>query len=157
MGHNHIIQLLEEPFTEENGIDEESVWEDNRFNMKFDYTCGEKVDEERIKAIRRLKEEIKPFATVNVGKGTITFRKTEVVKKHFLREINRLTKEIKIKIMDNKFDSANYIMRNNMVSFGFDGLFYKDFCIPTSTIVSDYMSGWLPKTLYIGTIIDAHY
>lgn len=158
MAHFPIIQLLPEKPHDGEGLNKFDLDEDLLFLSETDYG-GDAVDEqEKIRIIRHLKTDISLFATINLMKKTLRFRKKNAVKQQWLRAINKQVKAFRKAVNEGDADLARYRLENGIAALTTGGLFYANgYCQKLSSIISGYLSGELPQVLYIGDILDAHY
>lgn len=157
MSHIAIIQLSTEKIDKDNYIDETDIYQDPLVEINTDY-YGDKLSEteKREHLTYVLKSALKGYAKINMKKRTITFHKKETVKKKWLKDVNSTFKQFKKDIEKGRYSQAEYELRTKITELGNDDLFYIDYCRRFSTIIADYISGYLPETLYIGQMLDAH-
>lgn len=157
MAHFPIIQLLPKKPKKGEGLNKFDLDEDLLFLSETDYG-GDAVDkEEKMRIIKHLKTEISSFATVNLVKKTLRFKKKNAVKQQWLRAINKQVKTFRKAVSEEDADLARYRLENGIAALTTGGLFYANgYCRKLSGILSGYLSGDLPQVLYIGDILDAH-
>ena len=153
--HFNIIQFSPERIKKDSYISESSLYEDYLFLLNSDYGGDEKDYADVIDAIQR---EMRPFATVNVRRRTIRFRSRQAVERKFRKGVNAAVKNFRKKMDDKAYWSAEYELRWGVTEpFGIDDLFFNNgYCQKISQVIADYLAGYLPQTLHIGAILNAH-
>lgn len=152
--HFNVIQISENPVHKDDRIDMWDIAEDPLFLDESDYGGDEKKYSDVIESIKR---ELEPFCVVNKKKRTITFRPKKTVEREWLQAIDDTLTQFKENIRNKAYSTAEYQLRSHIREpHGVDDLFYNRYCRKFSSVIADYLAGYLPKTLYIGAILDAH-
>ena len=154
MSHFNIIQLM--PDKDANRISEGTLYEDVYFKSRCDYGGDEK---EYAKVIDTIARELRPVAFVNKRKRTITFKSKRSVREYLLRNARQAVGELTKKLRTGEGEiSSDWALRSRLESVGCcEDFFHLDYCRPLSDILLDYYHGWIPKTMYIGTILNGHF
>ena len=155
MSHINIVEIsteripLRDCYREINGLYDDSVFLDS-----CDWG-GEPVDNYD-KALKQIQADLCEVATVNIRRRTIRFRSKKAVVRAYRRSIARVYREHLLAVRDGHI--SNYTLKKGIKRpCGIDYLYYKDFCLNGGDLIEDYINGYLPQTLYIGTICDGHY
>ena len=154
--HFNIIQISEQRVPKGDRIDYYDVGEDPMFLAETDYGGDERTGEDRRDALECIQNQIKEFANVDVKTATITFKEKKIVKRAWVRHINKAVKTFKESLSDGVAATAEYKLRTNIAELASGDLWYYRYCTKFADIVADYLAGYLPKTLHIGAILDAH-
>ncbi len=156
MSHANLIQLNTEPIM--TPLDTNSVLEDPLFLYRYDYVGGEYIGRQRDQAYREIQKIILPFATVNIKNKTLTFKKKEVVKKHFTRLMNKNVRQLKNYLKEEKFIDACCVLQYEILNLNLtNDIFFMDYGMSLVQLVSSYLQGTLPKVLYLGKAIELGY
>ncbi len=155
MCHIRIVEIsteripLRDCHDEINGLCDDSV-----FNETCDWG-GEPVDDYD-KALKQIQADLCEVATVNIRRRTIRFRSKKAVLRAYRRNIAEAYREHLKAVKDGYI--SNYTLKKGIKqACNIDYLYYKDYCLNGGDLIEDYVNGYLPQTLYIGTIIDGHY
>lgn len=152
--HFNIIQLCPSRPGKDKRLSIGNICEDPLFLQEADYGGEEKILSDVIKTIQ---DELRPFATVNVRKKTVRFRSRPAVEKKYMKAVNATLREFRQNIKDRRYSTAESHLRNKITEpHGIDDLFYTEYCCKFSTVIADYLAGYLPQTLYFGAVLDAH-
>lgn len=153
--HNKIIQISQNPVPENEFISDSSLYEDYLYLQLSDYG-GDPIEYDR--AIDSIESELEPIATVDRKARTITFKKRSVVLKAWKQDVKLTVKRFREKLSEKAYWTAEYGLRHGvMMSFDVEDLFYDGCCKTLSQVISDYLAGYLPRTLHIGAILDFHF
>lgn len=153
--HNKVIQISRTPVPENNFISDSSLYEDYLYLQMSDYG-GDPVDFDE--AIDSIERELEPIAVIDRTARTITFKKRSTVLKAWKQDVKFTVKRFRENLSKKAYWTAEYGLRHGvMMSFGVGNLFYDDYCKTLSQVISDYLAGYLPRTLHIGAILDFHY
>ena len=156
MSHFNVIQICKEKPTKDDWIAGHDLYEDGLFMSESDYGGDTLTAQERIEALESIKRQLSPYATVSTKNKTIRFRKPEIVKRRWLADVKRAYKEFEKNVKKGKFYISEYRLRQDIAELSSGDLFYDGYCRKFAAIVGDYLAGYLPQTLYIGAILDAH-
>ena len=152
--HFNIIQISTERIHKDNYINEESLYDDPVVLQETDYAGEEKEYHE---VIKNIKNELAPFATVNIRKRTIRFRSQQAVHRKFIKATNATINTFRKEMSEKRYWQAECKLRHGVTEpFEIDDLFYTDHAKKFSQVISDYLGGYISRTLYIGAILDAH-
>lgn len=154
MSHFNIIQLM--PEKDADRINENALYEDHYFHARCDYGGNEKEYAEVIDTIKR---ELRPVAFVNKRKRTITFKSKNSVREYLIRNARKAVNELAKTLRTGKGEiSSDWALRSRLEGVGCcEDFFHLDYCRPLSDILLDYYHGYIPKTMYIGTILNGHF
>ena len=153
--HNKVIQISPKPVPQEAFISESSLYDDHLYLQMSDFG-GDPVEYDE--AIDSIERELEPIATVNRQARTITFKKRSVVLKAWKQDVKATFKRFRENLSKKSYWTAEHELRHGvMKTFDVDDLFYDGYCKPLSEVISDYLAGYIPRTLHIGAIIDFHY
>lgn len=154
MGSINVIQISEEPVSKAERLQYSQLWEDSTYNEKTDYDKEEVPWKEAVSALRAV---LKPIATVDAKKRTITFLDRETVKATYFKSVTDSVEQFKKAIDEQKYTMADYWLRTQMEkACGIDDLFHHHYCKPASTVITEYLAGYLPQTLHVGAVLCAH-
>lgn len=156
MSSIRIIQLSREKLEKGDGITINDIYEDPLFLDESDYGGELQTKENYVKSLKLLQNDIRPFARVNLRTRTIHMKAPEIVKRNYLRYVNGTMKEFKKEFSEGKYCNAEYTLRSRMRELTSSDLFHVGYCVKLSQVIADYLSGYLPATLYVGNILDAH-
>ena len=154
MSHFNIIQLCKTRPSKDEHISISNICEDPLFLAESDYGGDEK---DLMKVIGTIRDELRPFASVNVRNKTVRFRNRDAVEKKYIKTMNAAMREFRGNMKEKRFSTAEYHLRRDVTEpAGIDDLFYTDYLCKFSTVIADYLAGYLPQTLYFGAVLDAH-
>lgn len=156
MSHFNVIQICKEKPTKDDWISGNDIYEDGLFMSETDWGGDTLTAQERINALDSIKKQLSRYAMVNVRKKTIRFKKPEIVKRLWLSDVRKAYKEFAKRIKEGSFSTSEYRLRQDIAELSSGDLFYDGYCKKFASVVSDYLAGYLPQTLYIGAILDAH-
>lgn len=156
MSHFNVIQLCKEKPAKTDWISGNDIYEDGLFMSETDWGGDTLTAQERSKALESIKQQLSPYATVSKKNSTIRFKKPETVKRRWLAYVKKACKEFEKRIKEGSFSTSEYRLRTDIAELSSDDLFYDGYCKKFAAVVSDYLAGYLPQTLYIGAILDAH-
>ena len=155
MSHLNIVEInteripLRDCHREICGLYDDSVFLD---------TCdwgGEPVDNYD-KALKQIQADLCKVATVNIRQRTIRFRSKNAVLRAYRRNIAEAYREHLKAIREGHI--SNYALEKRIKrACGIDNLYYNNYCLNGGDLIEDYVNGYLPQTLYIGTVCDGHY
>lgn len=148
-----VIQISAEPVNEDNRLGYSLLWEDPIYNEKSDYDNDPVPFREAVESIRN---ELKSFATVNAKKRTITLLDKETVKAEYLKRIEKAMDRFREDFAKGQFTMAEFHLRNGVREVGIEDLFHDRYCKTFSAVITEYLAGYLPQTVYIGSILSAH-
>lgn len=158
MSHLRIIELSPTPIKEKDScFDVNDLIEDPLFLARCDYG-GDRVKYKNM--IDVFAKEIRPVAFVNKRKRTITFKSVKSVKKRYLHNITRTVRQLSSFLRTGEGEiRSDYSLHSNIDDVcGCDNMFFSDNYLHTlSSIVMEYINGYMPKTVYIGRVLDGHY
>lgn len=156
MSHFKIIQLSEEPVSEENGngLSEFEINDDPLLLMNSDGWEEENYPH----TIDDVRDVLSELGKVNKMKKTFKFFKKDKIRKKYIRSMESVFENWRKK-MDNcettmaEFQLRTYVREACWV----DALFhYHGYLHSASQLVTDYIAGYIPETLHIGTVFDCH-
>jgi len=156
MSHFNVIQICKEKPSKYDWISGNDIYEDGLFMSETDWGGDTLTAQERINALDSIKKQLSRYAMVNVRKKTIRFKKPEIVKRLWLADVRKAYKEFAKRIKEGSFSTSEYRLRQDITELSSGDLFYDGYCKKFASVVSDYLAGYLPQTLYIGAILDAH-
>ena len=152
--HKKLIQLAANKVGKNEHIDYMDICEDALFLEESDWGGDEENYEETFDYI---KMEFEDVATVNKRKRTITFKDRETIKEMWKEHIKTTCKNAFKKIDEGQNCNAEYMLRKDMNEpFGMGGIYYFDYCRKASSLIADYLAGYIPQTVHIGAILDYH-
>ena len=154
MSHFNIYQLTTRQVDKSHWVKPERLVDDVLVGMRSDYIDGPAKD--RGNELRILRRELEPFAAVDVSKGTITFKSKAIVTRTLSNLVWDMTREF---LTDLEFAGKPSLRSfrkgaENLVDT--DALFHMDYAMTLSQVVEDYLCGYLPRTLHVGSIVTAH-
>lgn len=151
MGHFNTLQISETPLKPEEHI--HHIVEDELFNTRSDWG-GEPAEDECLQ-LEQLKNELKPLGELDIDQRTIALRPKEELLRDYRTFIE---KEYNLHIEELKNGHLSWWGFHRAIEdfMGIDTLFYHGYCMTSSYLIQEYVNGYLPQTLYIGTVIDAH-
>lgn len=151
-----IIQLSEEPVNEENGnkITEFDVNDDPLLNMNSD-GWDEADEPDVIDDVRSILSEL---GKVNKMKKTFKFFKKNNIKEKYIQSMESVFENWRKKMANGEITMAEFQLRTYVREACYvDALFYyHGYLHSASQLIADYIAGYLPETLYIGTIFSCH-
>ena len=153
MAYYNVIQLTREPAGYDERLSGFAVASDPLFQMRFDWG-GDPV-EDRNKALAFLKGAVSAIADIDTEKLTFTFKDKDTVKEAYSRHLVRATREHVARLAEDK-ESYHEYHKAVEDTCGIHDLFHADYLMTASKLVTEYLSGWLPQTMYIGDILKAH-
>lgn len=149
-----IVELSTKKVPKDDRINGMAIYDDALFLRKSDWG-GDEVKDEGI-ALNKLKRVLKPVASVNIRKRTVTFKKKETVLKKYKKAIKDIFKK-RIEELNKGVCSHSGLTLDIDEILGIEDIFYIDYCITAGDLLSEYINGYLPKKLYIGALLDGHY
>ena len=156
MSHFNVIQICQNKPSKYDWISGNDIYEDGLFMSETDWGGDTLNATKRANALKSIKEQLRPYATVSTKNKTIRFRKKEVVKRRWLADVRKAYKEFEKNVKEGAFSTSEYRLRQDIAELSSGDLFYDGYCKKFAAIVGDYLAGYLPQTLYIGAILDAH-
>lgn len=154
MSSINVIQISERPVSKDDRLRYSQLWDDPKYIEKCDYDKEELPWKE---AADSLKEMLKPIAKVDVKTRTIIFHDKETVKQAYFNSVNENVEQFKKAISEEKYTMADFWLRTRMEEpCGIDDLFYHHYCKPASSVITEYLAGYLPQTLHVGAVLCAH-
>ena len=160
MRHFNIIQLYRDG--ENSKLDFFDCIDDPLIETETDFVNDTAYEgEERKEAIARLKEAISPFADVDIDNETLTFHDKQTVEEQYVRHVKAAAEMLQKKFAEKKYTIGRKILEGGIKEWvkklTCGDLFFCDGCGQTlSSILTDYLGGYMPETLHIGDIFDAH-
>ena len=150
-----VLQLSTEPCREEDLISFDALSEDELYNMRTDYD-NEPRSLEEVK--RWVQDEFGPFASVDAEKRTVTFHDRKTVRRAWKRALLGCLRRFLREIRKGKTVMGEYHLRRGVAEpFDFRNLLYYDgYCHNASTLVAEYLEGAMPRTLFIGSVLEGH-
>lgn len=155
MSHINIVEISTERIPlcnchrEINGLYDDSVFLDS-------CDWGGKPVDNYDKELKQIQADLSEVATVNIRRRTIRFRSKKAVLRAYRRNIAEAYREHLKAIREGHIN--NYALEKRIKRpCGIDYLYYNDYCLNGGDLIESYVNGYLPQTLYIGTICDAHY
>lgn len=154
MSHFKLIQLLKEPADEDNRLRDYEINDDSRLREESDGWDEEPLEE----AIDSVECYLKEIGTVDKKKKTFTFFDKQTVKDKYIASMKSVFANWKKKINGGKIDLAEYQLRIGVKEACYiDDLFYYDGYIHyASALIADYLAGYIPETMHIGTVFNCH-
>lgn len=156
MSHFKIIQLSETPInkSEGNEMSEYDINDDPLLNMNSDGWEEENYPH----TLEDVKSILTELGKVNKRKKTFTFISKEALRGKYIRSMLSVFDNWKKKMEAGKNTMAEYQLRTGVrEACGVDALFYyDDYLHSASGLIADYLGGYLPEKLNIGTIFDCH-
>ena len=154
MSHINIIQLM--PDKNEDRIGESVLYEDPYFHTRCDYGGDEK---EYDKAVDSIAKQLEPVATVDKKERTITFKPKDTVLEHLIANARKTFDEFERTLRTGSGDvGSNSAFCARFEDAGCtDDIFFLSYCRPLSDILLDYLYGYIPETVWIGTVMDGHF
>lgn len=159
-----VIQISEEKIEKDEHIDSYSIYNcgltesaDPLIAERSDYGG----DERKFKDVaKRIQHDLRPIATVNIRKKTITFKPKEVLMKRYMSYLNKVVKEHKA-IAKEKGLIKHYNLKTAIEDvFGIDLVFRGTtsytYCMTSGYLLAEYMNGYIPRVLHIGAILSCH-
>ena len=154
MSHFRVIEISLSHVPVSRTREELNIYEDHLFLSRSDWG-GEPVDDYGY-ALERIKDELRKVATVNRRKRTIRFRSRNAVKNAYLKSLNTTFRKHKARLKEGV--CRHYELRHAIDDIcGIGDLFHTGYCQTGGQLIEDYLNGYLPQTVHIGTIIDAHF
>ena len=156
MSHFKLIQLSKKPVKKSLGnyMVEEDLYEDPLLELKSD---GWEVDKSK-DALEAACYMLGKIGRCDMKKKTFTFMSKEELKKKYMESIEETFENWKQTMAKNLYSLGEYLLRT-CVQEACDVnslLYYENYCHSASSLITDYLSGYLPDTMYIGTIVDCH-
>lgn len=156
MSHFKIIQLENEPVNEENGnyINEFDVNDDPLLNMVSDGW----EEEDYADTLENIRNFLSVLGKVNKVKKTFRFFKKNKIKELYIQSMESVFENWKNKMEKGQNTKAEYQLRTGVrEACGIDDLFYyHGYLHNASCLIADYLAGYIPETMHIGTIFDCH-
>ena len=156
MAYFNVIQISATKPSKDQYICKSSLYEDNLYLSESDWGEDALTREQIEDALKKIQVQLKPFATVNRKKETITFKSPDIVKKNYMKQVETAIKTFQKKMQEGAYISAELNLRHDISELSSGDLFYTGCCQKLASIITDYLSGYLPKTIYIGAILKAH-
>lgn len=156
MSHFNVIQICNEKPSKDFYISYDDISEDHVFLNETDYGGDSLSKEERANALMKIKDQLRPYARVNRHTEAITFKDKELVKKRYLRSVKKSFKEFEKDLNEGHHCLAEYRLRQQVEELSSDDMFYTGYCRKFASILADYLAGYIPQTVYIGAILEAH-
>jgi hypothetical protein len=155
MSYINIIQIITDKDNRKELISESDIIEDNFFNERCVYGGEPKEYEEEIKYIAKY---LRPVAFVNKRKRTITFKSKRTVTEAILKGMRIAVRRAHDSFRKGKGRSSFYSVENDIGGLCLTrDIFYLNYCRPLMDILQDYTEGYIPRTVWIGSILDGHY
>ena len=130
------------------------LFDDSTFLDTCDWG-GEAVDDYD-KALKQIQADLCEVATVNIRRRTIRFRSKKAVLRAYRRNIAEAYREHLKAVREGHI--SNYALEKRIKrACGIYNLYYNEYCLNGGDLIESYIDGFLPQTLYIGTICDGHY
>lgn len=153
MSSFYVVQISQEPITEDNRLIYEHIWNDPLYQERSDYDNNPIPFHE---ASEILSGEMKGFADIDREKRTLTFLDKETVAAEYLRRVNNAIRLFEENFDKGRYTTAEYYLRTGVRDIGIEEIFYDHYCKTTSAIITEYLAGNLPQTVYIGSVLSAH-
>lgn len=156
MSHFKIIQLVPEKEACKKAQIPFSLFEDPYYLERSDYG-GEPVKYKEV--IDRIAKELRPVAFVNKKKRTLTFKSKRSVREYFLRSVRRTVRELHKTLRTGQGNiGSHYRLRAALEDVcGCEDIFWLFYARPLSDILMDYLNGYIPRTVWFGEILNAHF
>ena len=154
--HFDIIQISTHKIAKDDYITHSDICEDELYLSESDWGGDERTGDDVTYSLEGLKKAIKPFATVNVKGKTIRFHEPEVVKREWLKTVNANVEAFKKNLAEERYPTAEFELYDDSRKLGVDVLFCNYYCMTLSRVIAEYLGGYIPQTLHIGAILDAH-
>lgn len=152
--HFHIIQLSSTPIDTENYLTESDLYDDEICQLKSDW-FGDEIEFTEGEA-ETIASILKGVATIDHKARTMIFLPKEKV----LEKFRAFMKRELAGYLDalEKGHVKDFNIRSAVDQpLDIDELFYIDgYCHTAGSFISDYLNGYVPETLYIGSLLDGH-
>ena len=156
MSHFKLIQLSKEPVKKSLGnyMVEEDLYNEPLLELNSD---GWEVDGSKY-ALEAACYMLGKIGSCDMKKKTFTFMPKDELKKKYMESMEETFKNWREKMARKEYSDGEYQLRTYVrEACGVDSLlYYEGYCHSASTLIADYLSGSLPDTMYIGTIVDCH-
>lgn len=159
-----VIQISKEKIEKDDHIDSYSLYNcgltestDPLIAERSDYGG----DEREFKDVaKRIQNDLRPIATVNIRKKTITFKPKEILMKMYMSYLDKVVKKHKA-IAKEKGIIKHYDLKTAVEDvFGIDLVFHGTtsytYCMTSGYLFAEYMNGYIPQVLHIGAILSCH-
>ena len=156
MSHFKLIQLSTEPIKRSlgNNMVEEDLYDDALLSLSSE---SWEIDESK-DALENACSILNEIGRCNMSKKTFTFLPKDKLKKKYMESMEKAFDNWKKKMAKQEYYLGEYQLRTDVrEACGVDSLlYYNYYCHNVSALIADYLSGFLPEKLYIGTIVDCH-
>lgn len=151
----NIIQIITDKDYRKDRISESDLLEDNYYLERTDYGGEPKEYKEEIEYIAKY---LRPVAFVNKQKRTITFKSKKTVTETILKGMRTAVRRAHDSFRKGEGYSSFYSVENDIGGLCLtDDIFYLNYCRPLMDILQDYVKGYIPRTVWIGSILNGHY
>lgn len=155
MAHFDIIQLYRDG--ESSKLDFNDFIDDPLIKTETYYVDDIAKGDQRKEAITHLKKVISPFANVDIDNETLTFHDKQTVEKRYIQQIKEATEAFQKHFTENRHFVGRIRLKDSIDNLTCGDLFFYDgYGRTLSSILTEYLDGYMPETLHIGDIFDAH-
>ena len=131
--------------------------DDPLLQIETDYVGDTAKGDQRKKAIAYLKKTISPFADVDIDNETLTFHDKQTVEDQYVRHVKAATEAFQKDFAEKLHILGRMRLEDCIKNLTCSDLFFCDGHLqPLSSILTDYLDGYMPETMHIGNIFDAH-
>lgn len=157
MSSINIIQISAQKITKDTKMSFDDICEDELFKSWCDYGGEERSGDDLKNALRNIQADLLPFAKVNLQKKTISFKDKETVKAKWLEHVDKVYRQFVKSVKEGHTCTAEYVFRNGVSGLTTNDIYFNgSYCCGLSALIAEYLSGYLPGTLHIGSVLYGH-